>query len=201
MVIGVDTGSPRVPALVDRLQGEAGRLARMVRDLLDLRRLEDPGEREFVPVDLAAILRAVVAEQQPAAEAAEVTTSVEAPDHAYLGGVPSDLRLVVANLVTNAIRYNRPGGSVTVRLTSEPGAEHVVEVVDTGIGIPQQALQRIFERFYRVDVARSRDAGGTGLGLSIVRHAVERHGGTVTAASLLGSGSTFTVRLPVTTGT
>jgi two-component system, OmpR family, phosphate regulon sensor histidine kinase PhoR len=105
----------------------------------------------------------------------------------------------VKNLVSNGVQYNRPGGSVEVTLRPRDGA-HVLTVRDTGIGIPQQDLSRVFERFYRVDTARSRETGGTGLGLSIVRHAVERHGGSIQVDSLLGEGTTFTVVLPVDSG-
>jgi signal transduction histidine kinase len=98
--------------------------------------------------------------------------------------------------VSNAVKYNRDGGRVDVTLTTERGARRL-SVADTGIGIRQQDLPRVFERFYRVDSARSRATGGTGLGLSIVRHAVERHGGTVHVESTLGEGTTFTVSIPI----
>jgi signal transduction histidine kinase len=110
-------------------------------------------------------------------------------------GSARELALMARNLVDNAIRYTRPGGSVDVRVTTADG-EVVLTVADTGIGIPTRDLGRIFERFYRVDRARSRETGGTGLGLSIVRHVVENHGGRVGVRSELGSGSTFEVRLP-----
>ena len=104
------------------------------------------------------------------------------------------LEQVLINLAANAIKFNRPGGEVRVTLGSDQGMA-VISVTDTGIGIPSEDLPRIFERFYRVDKARSRDTGGTGLGLSIVKHAVERMGGTIQAESQLGKGSSFTVRL------
>jgi signal transduction histidine kinase len=195
--VALGTGSERAPELVSRLQEESQRLVRMVHDLLDLRRLEDRGPLETVPVDLAALVRETIAERHTRAEERGVTIDAELPDRASVAGVPADLRLVVDNLVANAIQYNRDGGSVVVRLAPDGEGRYVLTVSDTGVGIPKQALPRVFERFYRVDTARSRDAGGTGLGLSIVRHAVERHGGSVTAESLLGEGSTFTVRLPI----
>jgi signal transduction histidine kinase len=99
------------------------------------------------------------------------------------------------NLVDNAVKYTSPGGSVEVAAESNE-SEVVVGVLDTGIGIPKEKLSRIFERFYRVDKARSKKTGGTGLGLSIVRHVAENHGGYVTVESVLGEGSTFTVCLP-----
>jgi signal transduction histidine kinase len=196
LAVTVRNDAARVPALVARLGDEASRLARLVGDLLDLRRLEDRGPLERVPVDLAELVRGVVAGQFDRAEAQEVHLAVDAPDHAYVAGVPGDLELIVKNLVGNGVQYNRPGGNVEVTLRPQDGA-HVLEVQDTGIGIPQRELPRIFERFYRVDTARSRETGGTGLGLSIVRHAVERHGGTIEVDSLLGEGTTFTVTLPV----
>ncbi len=186
----------RVGPLVKQLGEEAERLARLVKDLLDLRRLEERGPLERAPVDLAELTRRIVAEQHGRSEEAEVEVEVEAPDHAIVAGVPGDLEVIVKNLVANAVQYNRPGGRVVVRIQREDGRQ-VVQVVDTGIGIPQQDLGRIFERFYRVDTVRSRATGGTGLGLSIVRHAVERHGGTVRVDSLLGEGTTFTVDLPI----
>jgi signal transduction histidine kinase len=97
--------------------------------------------------------------------------------------------------VDNAIRYTKPGGRVDVTLSSE-GTEVVLSVADTGVGIPTRELPRIFERFYRVDRARSRETGGTGLGLSIVKHVIENHGGTVNVTSELGRGTCFEVRLP-----
>ncbi|MBS3941129.1 MAG: hypothetical protein KG028_09225 [Actinobacteria bacterium] len=186
----------RVPSLLNQLGDEAERLARLVNDLLDLRRLEERGPMERVPVDLAELLRQVVVAQLAGAEQREVEIIVDAPDRAYVAGVAGDLEVIVKNLVGNAVQYNRPGGTIDVRLTSDDGA-YVLTVHDTGIGIPQQDLSRVFERFYRVDTARSRETGGTGLGLAIVRHAVARHGGTIRVESLLGEGTTFTVVLPV----
>ncbi len=186
----------RAASLVKRLNEESERLARLVNELLDLRRLEVAGPLERVPVDLAEIARLVVAEQLPRAETRQVTLELDAPEGAPVAGVKADLEAVVKNLVSNAVKYNREGGRVDVALRTE-GATRVLTVSDTGIGIRQQDLPRIFERFYRVDTARSRATGGTGLGLSIVRHAVERHGGTVQVASSLGEGTTFTVTLPI----
>ncbi len=186
----------RTATLVHRLGIEAERLARLVHDLLDLRRLEERGPLELVPVDLAELVRRTVADLVPRADAGEVELSVESPDRAVVAGVPGDLEVIAKNLVANAIQYNRPGGSVAVSIEPQ-GRRQVLSVADTGIGIPREDLGRVFERFYRVDPARSRETGGTGLGLAIVRHAVERHGGTIGVDSLLGEGTTFTVVLPV----
>lgn len=189
----------RAVALIKRLNDESDRLARLVGELLDLRRLEVAGPLERVPVDLAEVVRLVAAEQVPRAEARGVTLEVEVPDSAPVAGVHADLEAVVKNLVSNAVKYNRDRGRVRVSLTTE-GAMRVLTVADTGIGIRQQDVPRIFERFYRVDAARPRATGGTGLGLSIVRHAVERHGGHVAVESELGTGTTFTVTLPIGSG-
>ena len=196
LAVTVRADPARTAALVAQLGEEAERMARLLHDLLDLRRLEERGPLERAPVDLAELTRRILAELVPRAEEAGITVALESPEHAVVVGVPGDLEVIVSNLVGNAWQYNRAGGSLTVTIMPEDGAQ-VLAVHDTGIGIPRQDLQRVFERFYRVDTARSRETGGTGLGLSIVRHAVERHGGSIRVDSLLGEGSTFTVRLPV----
>lgn len=188
----------RATTLTRRLNDESERLARLVNELLDLRRLEMAGPLERVPVDLAEVVRIVVAEQVPRAESRSVTLALDAPESAPVAGVKADLEAVAKNLVANAVKYNRDGGRIDVALaTDAEGGERVLTVADSGIGIRDQDLPRIFERFYRVDTARSRATGGTGLGLAIVRHAVERHGGTIRVSSELGSGTTFVVRLPI----
>ena len=120
---------------------------------------------------------------------------IKAPPDGQKILVNSDLSLMVRNLIDNAVRYTGEGGAVDVSVRADD-AVVVVRVADTGIGIAQRELPRIFERFYRVDRARSRETGGTGLGLSIVRHVTENHGGEVTVDSELGRGTTFEVRLP-----
>lgn len=186
----------RAAGAVRRLRGEARRLVHIVDDLLDLRRLEEPGEGDRTAVDLAELVQQEVSLCRSVAEEAAVAIELQAPAAAVVAGVERDLRLIVQNLLTNAVRYNVAGGRVEVALRRREDAYELV-VADTGVGIPQEDLDRVFERFYRVDVARSRETGGTGLGLSIVRHAVRRHGGTVAVDSLLGEGSTFRVRLPI----
>lgn len=196
LAVTVRNDPDRTVTLVTRLGEEAQRIARLLHDLLDLRRLEERGPLERVPVDLAELARLAIAEVVPRADEIEVAVALESPEHAVVVGVWGDLEVIVKNLVGNALQYNRVGGSITVGIAPQDGMQ-VLTVTDTGIGIPRQDLQRIFERFYRVDTARSRETGGTGLGLSIVRHAVERHGGSVRVDSLLGEGTTFTVCLPV----
>lgn len=125
-----------------------------------------------------------------------VAISVDATAVPAVRGSARDLSLMVRNLIDNAVRYTGDGGSVDVSVRAEDDSV-VVKVADTGIGIPQRELPRIFERFYRVDRARSRETGGTGLGLSIVRHVTENHGGEVSVESELGQGTVFEVRLPM----
>jgi signal transduction histidine kinase len=183
-----------VPRFAAQLEREAVRLSRIVGDLLDLSRLESGSD-----LDEAVALDAVLRDEGerfevPAAEAG-VTLSVDAELVPRVRGSARDLALLVRNLVDNAIRYTRPGGRVDAELAADDG-DVVLRVRDTGIGIPQRELPRIFERFYRVDRARSRETGGTGLGLSIVRHVVENHGGRIAVESELGRGTCFEVRLP-----
>jgi len=196
VVVGRGEADERAQDLVRRLGEEAERLSALVHDLLDLRRLEERGPVEVVPIDVSSAVLEVAAELGAAADQHQVTVNVIAADAAVVAAEIDDVHLMLRNLVHNAIQYNRPGGSVNVEVR-HLGSKVEVRVNDTGIGLSQQDIPRIFERFYRVDAARSRSAGGTGLGLSLVRHAAERHGGTVQVDSLLGEGSTFTVVLPV----
>jgi signal transduction histidine kinase len=184
-----------VPGFAERLEAEAVRLSRVVSDLLDLSRLESGvGTPEEVRLDR------VVAEEadryRDRAEEAGLAFRVSAGGPTVVLGSARDLGLLARNLIENAIQYTRGGGSIDVAVGVEDG-QALLSVSDTGIGIPSRDQGRIFERFYRVDRARSRETGGTGLGLSIVKHVAENHGGTVVLHSELGKGSTFTVRLPL----
>ncbi len=126
------------------------------------------------------------------------TFSVELPDEKVpIAGDPEAIGQMVDNLIDNAVKYTPENGAISAKLTVQQGSVEL-EVSDTGIGISPQHQQRIFERFYRVDKARSRDLGGTGLGLSIVKNIAEQHGGSVKLESRLGAGSTFRVTLPLT---
>jgi two-component system phosphate regulon sensor histidine kinase PhoR len=178
----------------DRLHRESVRLARIVSDLLDLSRLETERPR-FEPVRLDRVVNEEVARLGDEAREAGVAVNATA-EPATVRGSPKDLALLVRNLLDNAIRYTERGGSVLVEAAPRDGRA-VVSVSDTGAGIPSRDLPRIFERFYRVDRARSRETGGTGLGLSIARHVAEQHGGQIEASSELGRGSMFLVTLPL----
>jgi signal transduction histidine kinase len=183
-----------VPRFAAQLEREAARLSRIVSDLLDLSRLESGSELDE-SVALDALLRDEAERFEESAAEAGVELSVRAMVVPRVRGSARDLALLMRNLIDNAIRYSRASGRVDVSLAAENG-EVVLDVRDTGLGIPQRDLPRIFERFYRVDRARSRETGGTGLGLSIVRHVVENHGGRIIVESELGRGSRFEVRLP-----
>ena len=183
-----------VPRFAEQLEREAVRLSRIVADLLDLSRLES-GSDLADRVRLDALVREEAQRFEDAARGAGLTLAVDARMAAPVRGSARDLSLLVRNLLDNAIRYTRSGGAINTSVVSDNGTV-VLRVQDTGVGIPTKELPRVFERFYRVDRARSRETGGTGLGLAIVRHVAENHGGTVTVTSELGQGSTFEVRLP-----
>jgi signal transduction histidine kinase len=183
-----------VPRFAEQLEREAVRLSRIVADLLDLSRLE-AGSELAEQVHMDALVREEGGRFAEAALGSGLSIDIEAGPVPVLLGSGRDLSLLVRNLLDNAIRYTKGPGRVVASLTTDNGTV-VLRVADTGIGIPSKELPRLFERFYRVDRARSRETGGTGLGLAIVRHVAENHGGSVTVESELGRGSTFEVRLP-----
>ena len=184
--------------LADRVVREADRLAQIVEDLLDLSILEaqEAPNRETVPA--AFIVADAIDQVRPKADAAgiPVLTTVLAAD-AFIACDRRQLTSAVTNLLDNAVKYSDAGDIVEVSVGATAG-EVVIAVRDHGLGIPAPDLERVFERFYRVDRARSRATGGTGLGLSIVRHVVQAHGGDVAVTSVEGEGSEFTMRIPVT---
>jgi two-component system phosphate regulon sensor histidine kinase PhoR len=175
------------------------RLGRLLNDLTDLSNIElNKVKLVLTPLVLEEVIDSVVAIMQPKAEARHVTLAAEvARDLPLAYGDPDRLPQVLINLVDNAVKYTPAGGTVTVRASaSVSGGVLVVDVVDTGIGIPGADLPRITERFYRVDKARSRDLGGTGLGLAIVKHLVIAHGGELAIDSKPGQGTTVRFTLP-----
>jgi two-component system sensor histidine kinase SenX3 len=182
-----------------QLKKETERLSRLITDLLDLTRLESQEQVENpTPVDVRGVLMTVLARMRRVARKKNITLQWRRFGRAAeytVRGDETQLTSMFTNLVDNAVKYTPPGGRVEVTGGSE-GAEIVIRVSDTGIGIPEAKLPRIFERFYRVDKARSKETGGTGLGLSIARHIAENHGGRVAVESTPGVGSTFTVYLP-----
>ena len=172
------------------------RMRDLIDDLMELSRIENQGVPiERAPIDVIRVARELLVDQQKRIENAGLTAELIAGE----GGVAfcdrSGLLHVLENLLTNAIRYSDAGGKITVSVESGENLVRIT-VADTGIGIPEEARERIFERFYRVDAARSRAVGSTGLGLSIVRNLVQAMGGTIHVESLIGAGSSFIVALP-----
>ena len=190
-----DEADPEVMRrLASRITNEAERAGRLIDGLLDLSRIEAGGAGEPAALQLAAVVAAAVERVEPLAQQVGVDL-VSRPGPAAVRGDEHQLVSAVVNLLENAVKYSDPGSAVVVEISAAGGWVDVV-VRDRGIGIPAKDLERIFERFYRVDRARSRETGGTGLGLSIVRHVATNHGGEVLVESQEGLGSTFTLRLP-----
>ncbi len=179
-----------------RLTREAGRLARLTQDIIDLSRLQ---AAETVPhaerVSIDHVVAAAVDQNRVLAESRRIQLAVGRRSHAVVFGDEGLLTTAVHNLVSNAVRYSPDRSRVGIGTRLHDGVVEIT-VTDQGPGIAPEELDRVFERFYRVDPARSRATGGTGLGLSIVKHAVQNHGGEVRVWSRPGSGSTFTIRLP-----
>jgi two-component system sensor histidine kinase SenX3 len=186
--------------LTERMLAEAFRVGRTIDDLLELSRIEADEEARRVDVPVHLVIAEAVDRVHPAAEQQGITIEVDEPPKRL--AVSGDRRQLVSatyNLLENGVKYSDRGSSVHVRARTD-GRWVDIEVEDHGIGIPRRDLERVFERFYRVDRARSRETGGTGLGLAIVRHVASNHAGDVRVESTEGEGSTFTLRLPVGAG-
>ncbi len=173
------------------------RLEALLNDILDLSRLESrPETLEVEVIDFAGVARSACEDLANRAKRADIRLTCSAPHQTMIQGDARAVHRVVDNLVVNALNYTPAGGEVSVEVRAEDGVARMT-VTDTGIGIPADSLERIFERFYRVDKARSRSAGGTGLGLAITKHAIGLHRGTIEVRSEVGRGTTFTVRIPL----
>lgn len=190
-----ETETEVVWRLAERIVTESHRMSRIVDDLLDLSRVEFGGTEEWTDIDLGHVLVEVVSTNQHAAKRQGLGLSLTGSAELLVRGDRAQLVSMFSNLVDNAIKYSEAGGVVLVESTTQVD-EILVTVTDHGIGIAERDQKRIFERFYRVDKARSRATGGTGLGLSIVRHIVLEHGGSIDVRSEEGVGSTFMVRMP-----
>jgi two-component system sensor histidine kinase SenX3 len=189
-----ETDPAVIGRLLTRMLTEVARAQELIEDLLDLSRIEHPGERACEWIDIGELFDAAVRRVQAVAERSQVAIDVAASCDS-VWGEPAELASAVGNLIDNAVKYSEAG--TTVELGSRTDGLHVeVWVRDSGPGIPAKDLDRVFERFYRVDRARDRRTGGSGLGLSIVRHVAVNHGGDVHVESVEGEGSTFTLRLP-----
>ncbi len=190
-----ETDPEIVRRLSDHLVEESHRAVRTIDDLLKLSQIEStrPGD---TPVSVNSVVQSAIARGRIVDGGRGVEISAfDPPDDLWIRGDERQLLSAVGNLVENAVKYSHPGGSVQVRTRVDDVAVEIM-VADQGVGIPRRDLDRVFERFYRVDKARSRETGGTGLGLSIVRHVATNHGGEVLVSSQEGEGSTFVLRLP-----
>jgi two-component system phosphate regulon sensor histidine kinase PhoR len=177
------------------IERNAQQLEVLVSDLLTLARLEGEVPSTKEPLSVRSLIEEQIATRKNALRERDVSVTLDCPD-IDIQADRSRLSTALSNLIDNAISYNRHGGHISISADVLANALRIT-VSDTGQGIPADELARIFERFYRVDKHRSRESGGTGLGLSIVKHAIESQGGSISVASKVGTGSTFTIRLPV----
>jgi len=187
------TAARRFVRLIDE---DAERLSRLIDDLLALSRIESQPAPATRPVEIRPLAESVLASLDPLVEKRRLRVTLEIPPEARVRADPDRVRQVLWNLIDNAIKYNKDGGLISLSAAVE-GPRLRVVVADTGVGIPGGDLDRVFERFYRVDKARSRELGGTGLGLSIVKHIVESYGGRVEVESRPNAGSRFSVTFPL----
>jgi len=186
----------QVRRFANRLTTESARLGRLTQEIIELSRLQ--AQEALVqpdPVNIAAVVAAAVDQGRIVADANQITIAVGKKSRAQVYGDERLLTVAVHNLIANAVNYSPDGSRVGVGVRRNDGAVEIT-VTDQGVGIPEADLDRIFERFFRVDQARSRHTGGTGLGLAIVKHVVQNHGGDIRVWSQPGKGSTFTIRLP-----
>ncbi|MBQ8837679.1 MAG: ATP-binding protein [Clostridia bacterium] len=182
-----------VPTFSKQIYSEAQRMTTLVQDIISLSHLDEgAADMEREDFDLSALVREVVQNLEAEAKGASVTLNFEG-ESVYINGIRRLVSVLAANLCDNAIKYNRENGSVNVSV-KKAGGMAILTVADTGIGIPKEDLERIFERFYRVDKSRSKKVGGTGLGLSIVKHAAKLNGAKINLDSTVGEGTRITVK-------
>jgi two-component system, OmpR family, phosphate regulon sensor histidine kinase PhoR len=189
-----DTANNR--KFVEIIRTNAVRLNNIAADLLVLSDLESGSDPEPDVISVQNVLDAAMVTVQAEARERDVKLTCENVENVFVSGSRLRLEQAILNLLANAIKFNKPGGEVRVSAAVNDRHQVAIVISDTGVGIPSQDLPRIFERFYRIDKARSRQVGGTGLGLSIVKHVVERMNGAIEVESQLGRGSIFTLRLP-----
>lgn len=195
MLVGGIVKPEDIPGFAKNIRDEAGRMITLIQDILKLSQLDEntfSDQREIV--DLYELAQSAAERLRPQADEKHVTISVTG-ERSEFTGIATVLEEMIYNLLDNAVKYNKQGGRADVDVRSS-GDDIVVTVSDTGIGVPADSIDRIFERFYRADKSHSRKIGGTGLGLSIVKHGVSLHGGSITVKSSEGSGTTFTMALP-----
>lgn len=196
-VLSAKDNPESVAKFATRMQHEAKRLTDLVQEIINLSRLQDSDPLQVAQVlNIYEIVQDAVDQCQTTSEAKNIWINVTEGSQAQVLGDKEQIKMAIHNLIDNAINYSPPNTKVSVITKVEDGLVEI-NVTDQGIGIPESDLDRIFERFYRVDPARSRETGGTGLGLSIVKHVATKHGGDVKVWSAPAVGSTFSLRLPV----
>lgn len=196
-VLEAKDDSVAVTKFASRMQIEARRLTDLVQEIIQLSRVQDSDPLHEAKVLLASnLIKESLDQCRTTADARKINLHFEKSVDSFLLGDDDQLTMAINNLLENAINYSPEGTKVSVSTTAENGILSIA-VSDQGIGIPKTEVERIFERFYRVDPARSRETGGTGLGLSIVKHIVTKHGGEISVWSSENVGSTFTIRLPI----
>ena len=191
-----DMAPETVRDFVGDIGSEAERLQRITEHLLALTRLDAGAPVVTEPVEVAAVARRAEHMLEPLAKAVDVSLALELEEGVWVNCTGDDLYQILFNLMENGVKYNLPGGKLWVRSRAVEGQAEIT-VEDTGVGIPAEDVDKVFDRFYRVDKARSRAAGGTGLGLSIVRDTAKRHGGEVTAQRREPEGTRFTLTFPL----
>ena len=197
-VLGASDDPEAIVRFANRMQTESKRLSDLVQEIINLSRLQDDDPLKNAKViDLNEVILNAIDQSALNATARNIELVYNKQAMARIKGDQSQVIMAVSNLIENAINYSPEGTRVAIALRVNDGLAEV-SITDQGIGIPEKDLERIFERFYRVDPARSRATGGTGLGLSIVKHVATNHGGDVLVWSVENAGSTFTIRFPIT---
>ena len=190
-----DMDMDTVREFVGDIGNEADRLTRMSEKLLSLTRIESQEDGDCEIVNISPTVQRVVRMLSGIAQAGDIQIQFIKVQDSPILILEDDLYQIIFNLVENGIKYNLPGGKLTITL-SRQSDNALLKITDTGVGIPENAISHVFERFYRVDKARSRKSGGSGLGLAIVKNLVERNQGTIAVSSVAGQGTTFTVTFP-----
>jgi two-component system sensor histidine kinase SenX3 len=197
-VLGAKDDPQSVSKFALRMQSEAKRLTDLVQEIISLSRVQDSDPLQVPEIlDIKEMITEAIDQCKTNAEARKIQILFKSESSAKVLGDRLQIIMAIHNLIENAINYSPDGTNVSITTTTENSIVDI-SVTDQGIGIPQTEVERIFERFYRVDPARSRQTGGTGLGLSIVKHIVTKHGGEIKVWSVENVGSTFSIRLPIT---
>jgi len=196
-VLGAKDDSEAVTRFASRMQSEAKRLTGLVQEIIQLSRVQDSDPlKQAQLLSASDIIKEALDQCRTTADSRKITLNFQESEDGAILGDRDQLTMAIHNLIENAVNYSPADTKVAIS-TSIQGEIITISVADQGIGIPEAEVERIFERFYRVDPARSRETGGTGLGLSIVKHIITKHGGEISVWSSENVGSTFTIRLPI----